>query len=410
MQKSYSRTLLLSFGIALTLLASLGIFYWLMHPPMGDVGRMSQFLTLTAAISIIVGFAAYRMGWLERAPSLRWALAGTYALASLLTFLNVWLTASLMFASRHDLLLATVLLFFAGGIAVTLGSFFASALTERISRLEAAACEIEAGNLAARSPVAGSDEISSLARSFNQMADRLQVADQKQRQLDALRRDLVAWVGHDLRTPISSIRLLVEALADGMVTDPKMVQQYLSQTKKQVENLSLLVDDLFQVSLLDAGGIPLNLETASISDLVSDTLESFSSLARENGVQLNGFAAPGSDPVSMDVQRVGRVLNNLVSNALRHTPAGGSVTISAEPVEKGVSVSVKDTGEGITAEDLPHVFERFYRGEKSRSRASGGAGLGLVIAKGIVEAHGGSLRVESEWGKGASFIFILPRT
>lgn len=109
--------LLLSGGIALTLLASLGIFYWLMHPPMSDVGHMSQFLALTAAVSIAAGFGAYRMGWLDRAPSLHWALAGTYVLASLLTFLNVWLTARLMFASRHDLLLATVLLFFAGGIA-----------------------------------------------------------------------------------------------------------------------------------------------------------------------------------------------------------------------------------------------------------------------------------------------------
>jgi sulfoxide reductase catalytic subunit YedY len=145
------------------------------------------------------------------------------------------------------------------------------------------------------------------------------------------------------------------------------------------------------VSLLDAGGIPLNLEPASISDLISDTLESFSALARQYGVNIIGFAAAGVDPVTMDVQLVGRVLNNLVSNALRHTSAGGSVAINAMLVERGVSVSVTDTGEGISTEDLPHVFERFYRGEKSRNRASGGAGLGLVIAKGIVEAHGGSL-------------------
>ncbi len=125
---------------------------------------------------------------------------------------------------------------------------------------------------------------------------------------------------------------------------------------------------------------------------------------------LEGSAASSVDPVTMDVQRMGRVLNNLVGNALRHTPAGGSVTICAEPEDCGVSVTVTDTGEGIPPEDLPHVFERFYRGEKSRNRASGGAGLGLVIAKGIVEAHGGSLHVVSEWGKGAAFTFTLPRS
>src|SRR5262245_21521875 len=174
---------------------SLGIFYWLMRPPMSDLEHMAQFLALTAAISSVAGFGAYRLGWLERAPSLHWALSGTYGLASLLTFLNVWITARLMFTSEHDLLLATVLLFFAGGIAVALGSFFASALTERLSRFEAATHRIANGNLSARAPASGRDEIAALARAFNQMAERLQVADQKQKELDALRRDLVAWAG-----------------------------------------------------------------------------------------------------------------------------------------------------------------------------------------------------------------------
>jgi len=409
MSKSITRALLLTTGILLTLLVSLGIFYWLMHPPMSDMGYMALFLTLTALISILAGFGAYRLGWLERAPSLRWAIIGSYVLASLLTFLNVWITARLMFASQHDLRLATVLLFFAGGISVALGSFFASALTERLSQLETATCEIESGNLAARAPVGGADEIAALAHSFNQMAERLQIADQKQRDLDALRRDLVAWAGHDLRTPLSSIRLLVEALLDGMVSDPQVAHQYLSQAKKQVDNLSLLVDDLFQVSQLDTGGIPLSLEPASLSDLISDTLESFSAMARQNHVQLEGSAAPGIDPVTIDVQRLGRVLNNLVSNALQYTPAGGRVTICAKLGEGGISVSVSNTGQGIAPEDLPHIFERFYRGEKSRSRLSGGTGLGLVIAKGIVEAHGGSILVESEPGKGAIFTFTLPK-
>ena len=394
---------------SLTLAASLVLFYWLMRPPMSDLEHMAQFLSVTAAISIAAGFAAYRLGWLERAPSLRWALIGTYILASGLTFLNVWMTARLMFASEHDLQLATILLVFASGIAIVLGGFFASALTERLSRLESATRILQTGDLTARASVSGSDEIAALARSFNQMAGQLEAAAERQKELDRLRRDLVAWAGHDLRTPLASIRLLVEALADGVVSDPETSQQYLVQARKQVDTLASLVDDLFQVSQLDAGGLSLHSEPASLTDLLSDTIESFSGMAAQRSICLEGSAAPGIDPLEMDVQRMGRVLNNLVSNALRHTPPGGLVSIRAGREEGFVRVTVQDSGEGIPPEDLAHIFERFYRGDKSRSRATGGAGLGLAIAKGIVEAHGGNIAVQSQPGQGATFTFTVPK-
>jgi signal transduction histidine kinase len=335
-------------------------------------------------------------------------LLGTYILASLLTFLNVWLTARLMFASEHDLLLATVLLLFAGGIAVVLGSFFTSTLIERIKRLEKAAKSIESGNLSSRAEIPGNDELAMLAKSFNQMAQKIQSADQKQKELESLRRDLVAWAGHDLRTPLSSIRVLVEALSDGLVTDPVVITNYLAQTRKHVDNLSLLIDDLFQISQLDAGGIPLTLEPSSLSDLISDTLESFSGIANQKGIILSGSADKDVDPINIDVLWLGRAINNLVSNAIRHTPAGGSVTLCAKREGGYISVSVRDTGEGILSEDISHVFERFYRGEKSRNRSGGGAGLGLAIAKGIIEAHGGDIFVESEPGRETVFTFTLP--
>jgi signal transduction histidine kinase len=336
-------------------------------------------------------------------------LLGTYILASLLTFFNVWLTARLMFASEHDLLLATVLLLFAGGIAVVLGSFFTSTLIERIKRLESAAKSIESGNLSARADIPGNDEIAMLAKSFNQMAQKIQTADQKQKDLESLRRDLVAWAGHDLRTPLASIRLLVEALSDGVVSDPVIISNYLNQTKKHVDNLSLLVDDLFQISQLDAGGIPLSLEPASLSDLISDTLESFSGIAAQKGVVLSGSAGKDVDPINIDVLWLGRAINNLVSNAIRYTSNGGSVTLCAERVADNISVSVRDAGEGILPDDIAHVFERFYRGEKSRNRISGGSGLGLAIAKGIIEAHHGNIWVESVPGQGTIFSFTLPK-
>jgi signal transduction histidine kinase len=227
--------------------------------------------------------------------------------------------------------------------------------------------------------------------------------------LDRLRRDLVAWVGHDLRTPLASVRVIVEALADDVVEDPETVSRYLETAKEQVHSLSLLLDDLFEMAQIDAGGIQLERHPNSICDLISDTLEAFSALAERQGIALQGAAPPESDPILMDVGKIGRVLNNLLENALRHTPEGGTVRVVAVPGEDCVQVEVRDSGEGILTADLPHVFERFYRGEKSRSRATGGSGLGLAIASGIVEAHGGRIGVESAVDQGTRIWFTLPR-
>jgi signal transduction histidine kinase len=396
-------------GVVLVVALSLALFNWIMSPPLGELSLMAEFLSVTAIASGLVGYVAYRLGWLAHSPSLRLTLLGVYALAGILTFFNVWITARLMFASSHDLLLATVLLLFAGGMALVLGYFLANTLTDRIGALDRAAQEIRGGRLDARVAVEGSDELAALAHTFNAMAVRLQEADRRQRELETLRRDLVAWAGHDLQTPLASARAVVEALADGVVDDPEVAQRYLRTAQRDIQNLSLLIDDLFQMAQLDAGGLPLDREPASLADLISDTLESFSEPAARQGVTLAGDVAPGVDPVTMDVQRIGRVLNNLIANALRYTPAGGTVRVRAAPEGDGVAIEVCDTGEGIQPEDLPHVFERFYRGEKSRSRSTGGAGLGLAIARALVEAHGGRIGVESAPGRGACFRFNLPR-
>jgi signal transduction histidine kinase len=397
-------------GVILTLALALGIFFLLMHPPMAELRLMALFLAVTALVSVGAGYGAYRLGWLDQSPHISWVLLGGYALASILTFLNVWVTARLMFASQHDLLLATVLLLFAGGIAISVGYFLSAALTDRIVTLNRAAQEIASGDLSARVEVTGNDEMASLARTFNEMARQLQAADQKQRELDMLRRNLVAWAGHDLRTPLASIRAIVEALADGVVQDPDTVDRYLHTAQRDIRSLSLLIDDLFELAQLEAGGLRLEIHPNSISDLISDTIESISELAMRQGVALEGSVGPGVDPVDMDAQKIGRVLSNLVTNGLRHTPAGGTVRVEATATSEGVQVEIRDTGEGIDAQDLPHIFERFYRGEKSRSRATGGSGLGLAICKGIVKAHGGQIGVESAPDQGTRFFFTLPRS
>jgi len=397
-----------TFGVLLVVVLSLVVFYLVMHPPLEEFGLMAAFLSFTALLSILAGYIAYRAGWMNQLPTLRWALLGGYVLSSLLTFLNVWVTARLMFVNQHDLLLATILLIFASGIAVVLGQFFSSALTDRIRLIDRAARSISKGKLNVRVSVGGKDEMAALADTFNDMAFKLNEAEQKKRELDILRKDLIAWVSHDLQTPLASMQAIVEALADGIVNDPETETRYLRTLQKDIRSLSSLIDDLFQVAQLDAGGLKLECEYGSLSDLISDTLEAFSELAVRQGVSLEGAVSPGIDPVYMDVLRIGRVLNNLIGNALRHTQQGGSVKVKAEKLNGFIQIEVVDTGEGIAAKDLPYVFERFYRSEKSRSRSTGGAGLGLAIARGIVEAHGGKIGVESERGSGTRFFMTIP--
>ena len=391
------------FGLAL------GLFYLLMTPPISDLKFMINLMLLTTLISIVLAYLAYRMGWINRFPHIRWTLLSGYALSGLLVFLNVWVIARMMFASPHDLMLATVLLVFATGIAMAAGYFLSEAITERIVGLSEASKAVSEGDLTVRVPVEGNDEMACLTKSFNEMVTRLEDAEQKQREMDALQRDLIAWVGHDLRTPLTSIRAILEALADGIVEEPETVRRYLKTAQKDIRDLSLLIDDLFEMSQMEAGGLHLDCQQNSISDLISDTIESFSELSQRQGIELQGSVEPGVDLIRMDSQRIGRVLANLVSNALRHTPSGGEILIAANHCpDGGCEVTVEDSGEGIQEEDLPHVFDQFYRGEKSRNRSTGGAGLGLAIAKGIVEAHGGSIRVESAAGEGAKFSFTLP--
>lgn len=404
-------TLLFRFliSVAFILAVTLLIFVLIMQPPQADFNGMILFLSGTAVISLLVGYGTYRFGLINHTPKLHWSLLSTYALSSILTFLNVWITARLMFINYHDLTLATILLIFASGMAMALGYFLTATLTDNLAALNQGAQAIAQGQFQTRVQIAGRNEMPQLARSFNEMAAQLQAAAQRQQELETMRRDLIAWVGHDLRTPLASVRAIVEALADRVVEDPATVDRYLRTAQRDINALSALIDDLFDLAQLDAGGLKLDRQPNSLSDLLSDTVESLSTLAAEKGVKLEGRVQAGVDPVAIDVRQIGRVLTNLVGNAIRHTPAGGVVELQAALTAGGVLVSVRDSGEGIRSEDLPHIFEQFYRGEKSRNRATGGAGLGLAIAKGIVEAHGGEIGVESQLGQGARFMFTLPQ-
>ena len=395
-------------GTVLAVVAGLIAFSLALRPPGNEFAAMAVFLGITAAISLAAGVLAYRLGWMRRSPRLARTLMAGYLLAGVLTFVNVLTTARLMFLNRHDLLLSAVLLVFAAGIAVSIGFLVSSTVVAAVRKLNQGAEEVARGNLDVVVPEEGPEEIAELARRFNEMTLRLKQAEAERAAIEQARRDLITAVGHDLRTPIASVRVIMEALADGVVEDPETVRRYLGTARRDLDVLSRLVDDLFVLAQLDAGGIRLDRRPNSLADLVSDTLESFSARAEQQRVKLHGEVLSGVPNLEFDAAYVGRVLANLVDNALRYTPAGGEVVLKTATVDDGVEVQVRDTGPGIDEADRPHVFDRFYRGEASRSRALGGGGLGLAIVKGIVEAHGGRVGVRVGPESGTTFSFVLP--
>ena len=250
-------------------------------------------------------------------------------------------------------------------------------------------------------------ELGELSEALTVAYDRLAQARTRERALEASRRELVAWVSHDLRTPLAGLRAMAEALEDQVVTDPREVSQYHTQIRREVDRLSLMIDDLFELSRIHAGALRLSRRMVGLEDLVAEVVASAEPVARAKGVRLTGAAMRGM-PVFIDSAEMGRALRNLVTNAIRHTPSDGVVDVLAE-VQSGVAcVSVSDACGGIPPADLPRVFDVAFRGESARTPGpQEGAGLGLSIARGIVEAHSGQIAVRNA-GPGCQFLIRLP--
>jgi signal transduction histidine kinase len=243
------------------------------------------------------------------------------------------------------------------------------------------------------------DELAQLALSFNQMAAKLE-------RTETMRQELIGDVAHELRTPLSSIKGYMEGLIDGILPPEAATFQ---QVYREADRLQRLVHDLQELSRVEAGAFELKLHSLPVSKLVETVRTRLARQFEEKGVALELDLAPDLPPVRVDEDRIGQVLLNLVGNALQYTPAGGQVRLAAHREDSVVLVAVEDTGIGIAAQHLPHVFERFYRVDKSRSRAGGGSGIGLTIAKHLVEAHGGKIQAASAGlGQGSTFTFSLP--
>ena len=295
-----------------------------------------------------------------------------------------------------------------GGVALVaalvIGFVVFRAITHPIDQLSHAAHSLARGDLTARVATTvqpsrlGDDELTELGATFNVMADSLQKAE-------ALRRDMTADIAHELRTPLAVMRGNLEAMLDGVYPPDA---EHLQPVLNQVHLLTRLVEDLRTLALAEAGQLPLTKRPIDLGRLIETTLASFQADAATQRVTLTAASIDSLPAIDADPDRVQQTIGILIANALRHTPADGSINIRLRRADTQAIIEVADSGAGIPPGDLPHVFERFYRADKSRSRESGGSGLGLAIAKSIVQAHGGTIDASSELGKGTILRFTLP--
>lgn len=289
-------------------------------------------------------------------------------------------------------------IFLALAVAAAAGAFTAGWITRRLSRLRDAVERLDLRDLSLRVPVEGDDEVAALAAAFNRMVDRLEAHER-------VRRELFADVAHELRHPLAVLQGRLELMQDGVVPlDPTQVMNL----QDMVISLTRLVGDLRDLSLADVGRLSLSLAPLDLGALIADLRENMEPVAADKGIELAATVAPDLPPVSADAERMRQVLVNLLANALHYTPRDGRVAVRAWVDGRRVLVEVTDTGPGISAEDLPHIFDRFYRADKARSRASGGSGLGLAIVRSLVTLHGGTVQAESRPGEGSRFTVALP--
>jgi len=286
-----------------------------------------------------------------------------------------------------------------GILAAIAAALFARRIVAPVEALTRAAREMERGDLGRRVPVRTADELGVLAGAFNAMAEALGRQEE-------VRRRFVADSAHELRTPLTNLRAQIEALEDGLLLPDGAL---LASLHEDVDVLSRVVEDLADLARADAGALVLQIEPVSVADAVRNSISSHGPRASAKGVHLSADVDSGLRPLRADRRRVAQMLRNLLENAITHTAPGGRVVVEARPSEPGfAALAVRDEGEGITEEDRPHVFERFYRADASRSRETGGSGLGLSIVRELARAQGGDVSLRSEAGRGTVVTVFLP--
>jgi signal transduction histidine kinase len=333
-------------------------------------------------------------------------LAAIGTVGAVVAIANLVVLSRTMFVSGHDTALLGVLLLYSAGAGIGSALALARSSASAIDRLASTARSIGKGSLEVRvGKIEAGPELDALARTLDEMAGRLQQVVEREREVDSLRRDLITAVSHDLRTPLASLRAMIEAIDEGVVQDAPTLRRYAAEMRRSVTQLVDMVDDLFELAQADAGAIEAETRRASVDEVVRSAMAAVEPQAREKRLvltaELNGAEDATCSP------RVVRVLQNLLLNAVRHTPAEGTVWIDARRRPATIELSVRDTGEGIAAEHIDRIFDPFFRGDPARSGT--GAGLGLALTKRIVEALGGRIEAESTPGRGSRFAVTLPR-
>jgi signal transduction histidine kinase len=350
-----------------------------------------QIVLIAAGCTSAVGLAGMGAIRLLRRASLRLSIQASGIVPVLAIVAATLGTAEAMFLSRHDLGVVVIVCVIAGLVASAFSWLLGRQVESGSAALRQAARSLgdEAGQFTPPvQPLAA--EFAALSRELADTSAKLARSRARERALEQSRRQLVAWVSHDLRTPLAGLRAMAEALEDGLAADPP---RYHKQIRAEAERLAFMVDDLFEVSRIHSGTLQLSHDEITLNDLVSDVLASAEALARGRGVRLAGQAA-GQLTVRADPRELSRALTNLVTNAIRYTPPDGSVYVEARPDREAALLTVTDGCGGIPEADLPRVFDLAWRGTDARSPApDSGAGLGLAIVRGIVEAHRGSVRV-----------------
>lgn len=285
-------------------------------------------------------------------------------------------------------------------VAVILMLLVSRAITRPIAAIARAATAFAQGDMTARVKVATADEVGRLGDIFNRMADALAQVEQH-------RREFLANVTHDLKTPITAIRGYTEAILDGYADRPEQIRTYLHHVLTETERINRLVNDVLDLSRLQSGQLPLHIKPYPLAELIQTVVAKNAVMVRDKQITVEVQAA-GTRAVLADPDRLEQVLVNLLANAVRYSPPGSTVTVTAREHSDQAVVTVADNGPGIPPQDLPHIWERFYRVEKSRAQEHGGTGLGLAIVKNLVEAMHGEVNVHSVLGKGSVFSFTIP--
>jgi len=362
-------------------------------------------------VTTLSGALLYRVGVFGWLRSIFWTVGAIVVVTVGLILINIWTLSRLMFFNSAYLGVMAIVLVFGGVAALVFGYFITRSMTDRLDTLAQGADTLAKGNFAARVNVSGNDEIARLTASFNTMAAELQAVDEEKHKLEQTRRNLVAWVSHDLRTPLANIRVMMEAISDGIIIDEALQRQYIANSLNEIDNLDQLIDDLFELAKLDVKEFRLDYETVALSELLSDVVAALTPKAQVRQITMTCDLPADADQVSCAPDKIQRVLSNLIDNAIKYTPPNERILVASHATAEGVQVDVTNTGVTIPAGQLPRLFDTFYRGESSRRRDDDGArgtGLGLAIARGFIEAHSGRIWASST-PTSTTFSFTLPR-